>query len=189
MMLSQGMSWHSPKWFKRRRKLNSPFPPCPVQAGSCVLLSALLSADCLSCFIVMVQAVHYWVCRSPGFGKMDWNTVCSSEYWAHIYMCVCVCILAVPSTHDFNTLRCPFCSLAGNDWRVGRMRHAPVLQWLQLSSDILAQTHPSLAVYANTPASARAFKVQTHVFFCFPCCWGSNFWQRSRVDSWGEVTS
>lgn len=91
---------------------------------------------------------------------MDWNTVCS-VFCAH-------CILAVPSTHDFNTLRCPFRLLVGNDWRVGRMRHVPVLQWLQLSSDVLAQTHPSLAVYANTPALARAFKVQTHVFSAFP---------------------
>lgn len=76
---------------------------------------------------------------------MDLKTVCSSDYCVYIW-------LAVPGTHDSNTLRCPFCSFAGDDWRVGRMRHMPVLQWLKLSSDILAQTHPSLAVYANTPA-------------------------------------
>lgn len=44
----------------------------------------------------------------------------------------------------------------------------PVLQWLQLSSDILAQTHPSLAVYANTTAWARAFEVHTHVSSALP---------------------
>jgi len=44
----------------------------------------------------------------------------------------------------------------------------PVLQWLQLPPDILAQTHPSLAVYANTPAWARALKVQAHISSALP---------------------
>lgn len=47
-------------------------------------------------------------------------------------------VLALGNTYYFNTLSCPFCSFVGDDWRVGRMRHMPVLQCLQLSSDILA---------------------------------------------------
>lgn len=48
------------------------------------------------------------------------------------------------------------------------MRHMRVLRWLQLSSDILAQTHPSLAVYANMPACTGGFEVQAHISSAVP---------------------
>lgn len=77
ILLSQDVSWQSSSWSQRSvgKWLKPPSLPAlhvPLE----VHFSALTA--CLTCLIV-IQAVHQWVWRLPGPGKMDLRTVCSSQ--------------------------------------------------------------------------------------------------------------